>query len=160
MRSADEWFEAYGESHQNPINKAIHWVCVPVIVFATLGLLWAVPIPWRSSVFSPSIAPYANLGAVTMIAVLFGFYVRLSLSISIFMLAYTLLCLWGIIAIDASPYSLWQICAFVFVLAWIAQFVGHHIEGQKPSFLEDLQFLFVGPAWLIHFLYKKMGIPY
>jgi len=160
MRSADEWFEAYGESHKNPINKAIHWVCVPVIVFATLGLLWAVPIPWRSSIFSSDIASYANLGAVTMIAVLFGFYVRLSLSISIFMLAYTLLCLWGIITIDASSYSLWQVCAVVFVLAWIAQFVGHHIEGQKPSFLEDLQFLFVGPAWLIHFLYKKMGIPY
>ena len=45
MRTADEWFEAYGESHQNPINKAIHWVCVPVIVFATLGLLWLVPMP-------------------------------------------------------------------------------------------------------------------
>ena len=160
MRTADEWFEAYGESHQNPVNKAIHWVCVPVIVFATLGLLWLVPMPGRTALLGADLAPYANLGSLTMLAVLFGFYVRLSLAISVFMLAYTALCLWGIVAIEASAYSLWQVCTITFVLAWIAQFIGHHIEGQKPSFLEDLQFLFVGPAWLIHFIYKKVGIPY
>jgi uncharacterized membrane protein YGL010W len=160
MRSADEWFEAYGESHQNPVNKLIHWFCVPVIVFATLGLLWAVPIPGLGGVLGEDLAPFANLGALTMFAVLFGFYIRLSMTSSVFMLAYTLLCLWGIMLIDESSLSLWQVSAAIFVVAWIAQFIGHHIEGQKPSFLEDLQFLFVGPAWLIHFLYKKLGIPY
>jgi len=160
MRSADEWFDAYGESHQNPINKMIHWICVPVIVFATLGLLWAVPIPGRDTLLGPELGAYANLGSLTMIGVTFGFYLRISLSITVFMLAFTLLCLWGIIALDESALSLWQVCGAIFVIAWIGQFIGHQIEGKKPSFFEDLQFLFVGPAWLVHFVYKKLGIPY
>jgi len=48
----------------------------------------------------------------------------------------------------------------IFVIAWIGQFIGHKIEGKKPSFLEDLQFLLIGPAWLLHFIYKKLGIVY
>jgi uncharacterized membrane protein YGL010W len=48
----------------------------------------------------------------------------------------------------------------VFVLAWIVQFYGHKIEGKKPSFLKDVQFLMIGPAWLMHFIYKKIGISY
>ena len=47
-----------------------------------------------------------------------------------------------------------------FIIAWVGQFIGHKIEGQKPSFFEDLQFLLIGPAWLISFIYKKIGIKY
>jgi uncharacterized membrane protein YGL010W len=59
---------------------------------------------------------------------------------------------------DTVPYIF--VCIGIFVLAWIGQFIGHGIEGKKPSFLKDLQFLLVGPAWLLHFIYKKIGIKY
>ena len=55
--------------------------------------------------------------------------------------------------------TLW-VAAAVFVLAWIGQFIGHAIEGRKPSFLEDVKFLLVGPAWLLHFIYRRVGIAY
>jgi uncharacterized membrane protein YGL010W len=42
----------------------------------------------------------------------------------------------------------------IFVLAWIGQFIGHSIEGKKPSFLKDIQFLLIGPAWLMNFILK------
>ena len=160
MRSADAWFEAYGASHQNPINKAIHWVCVPVIVFATLGLLWAVPLPFRAALLPPEFAVFANLGSLTILGLIFGFYLRLSLTITLFMGAFTAACVRGILAIETLDTPMWLICAVIFIIAWIGQFIGHHIEGKKPSFFEDLQFLFVGPAWLVHFIYKKIGIPY
>jgi uncharacterized membrane protein YGL010W len=48
----------------------------------------------------------------------------------------------------------------VFVLAWIGQFIGHMVEGRKPSFFEDLGFLLVGPAWLLSFVYQRAGIRY
>ena len=48
----------------------------------------------------------------------------------------------------------------VFVVAWIAQFVGHKIEGRKPSFLTDLTYLLIGPAWVLAKLYRKMGWGY
>jgi uncharacterized membrane protein YGL010W len=56
--------------------------------------------------------------------------------------------------------SLALLSLIIFAVAWVFQFVGHKIEGAKPSFLEDLQFLLIGPAWLLHFIYKKLGIPY
>jgi uncharacterized membrane protein YGL010W len=55
---------------------------------------------------------------------------------------------------------LWLVSAIVFVVAWIGQFYGHKVEGKKPSFLKDIQFLLIGPAWLLHFIYRRLGIPY
>lgn len=160
MRSADAWFEAYGASHKNPTNKVIHWICVPLIVFATLGLLWAIPLPFVDALLPPEWAAFANLGSVTILGLIFGFYLRLSVTITVAMAAFTAACVQGILALERIETPMWQVCAAIFIVAWIGQFIGHHIEGQKPSFLEDLQFLFVGPAWLIHFIYKKLGIPY
>jgi len=48
----------------------------------------------------------------------------------------------------------------VFVAAWVGQFVGHRIEGRKPSFVEDVRFLLVGPAWLLGDFYRRVGIRY
>jgi uncharacterized membrane protein YGL010W len=63
--------------------------------------------------------------------------------------------------VDANaPWPLWQIAAVLFVLAWIGQFIGHKIEGKKPSFFKDLQFLLIGPAWLMSFVYRSAGLPY
>jgi uncharacterized membrane protein YGL010W len=160
MRTADEWFDAYGESHQNPTNKMIHWLCVPVIVFATLGLMWCVPLPFAEQLVGAESAHFVNLGSLVMLLLVFGFYARLSLSIAAFMLVFALLCVYGILALDASSFSLLWTCAAIFIIAWIGQFIGHHIEGKKPSFFEDLQFLFIGPAWLAHFIYKRLGLPY
>lgn len=43
----------------------------------------------------------------------------------------------------------------IFILSWIGQFYGHKIEGAKPSFLKDLEFLLIGPLWVIKKLNKK-----
>jgi len=56
--------------------------------------------------------------------------------------------------------AVWLVCAVIFVLAWIGQFIGHKIEGKKPSFFEDVKFLLIGPIWLLHFICKKIGIRY
>lgn len=140
MRSLEEWFEKYGESHQNPTNKLIHFICVPAIVFSVLGLLWAA-------------SPYATY-AVLILALLF--YLRLSFKI---MLATALMLapmVWGLSQMDSHLYP----SLAIFVVAWIFQFVGHKIEGKKPSFFEDLQFLLIGPIWVLGFLMRKLGISY
>ena len=136
MRSLEEWFE----SHQNPTNKLIHFICVPAIVFSVLGLLWAA-------------SPYATY-AVLILALLF--YLRLSFKI---MLATALMLapmVWGLSQMDSHLYP----SLAIFVVAWIFQFVGHKIEGKKPSFFEDLQFLLIGPIWVLGFLMRKLGISY
>jgi uncharacterized membrane protein YGL010W len=46
----------------------------------------------------------------------------------------------------------------IFVAAWVAQFVGHKIEGKKPSFFEDMQYLWVGPLFVLSKLLGKLGV--
>jgi len=153
MKSADTWFEEYGVSHQNPTNKLIHWICVPAIFFCSVGLLWSIP----SSYFGH---PWINWATISALFALV-FYLRLSLMIFVGMLVVSSLSLLASYYIDlAGPKVLVVSCTVVFVIAWIGQFVGHKIEGLKPSFFQDLQFLLIGPAWLLHFVYKKLGVSY
>ena len=160
MRTADEWFDAYGESHQNPTNKLIHWICVPVILFCTIGLWWCIPRLGMDQLLPGSAAPFLNWGTLLVLGSLV-FYLRLSLSLALGMGLISLGVVLGLVALESSVATpLWQVCLFVFVVAWIGQFVGHKIEGKKPSFFEDLQFLMIGPIWLLGFVYRKLGIPY
>jgi uncharacterized membrane protein YGL010W len=154
-RTADEWFAAYGVSHQHPVNKLLHWVCVPAIVLSILGLLASFGRPqWMLSL------PYFNWATLVVLAAMV-FYVRLSWPLSIGMFLCSSLALAGIHAFEAmSIFPLRTASIIVFVVAWIGQFIGHKIEGKKPSFFEDLQFLLIGPIWLLAFLYRKWGVRY
>lgn len=158
MRKIDELLSEYGESHQNSTNKAIHWVCVPSIFFSIVGLIWSIPSTFLHS--NVSVSPYANWATIILVLVL-AYYIALSLSLAIGMAAFSVLCLFlanQLASVDIAP--LWQLSLGIFVIAWIGQFYGHKVEGKKPSFLKDIQFLMIGPAWLMHFIYKKIGIPY
>ena len=159
MRSIDELLSEYGESHQNATNKGIHWLCVPLIFFSILGLIVSIPSDSIRETISPG-NPYVNWGTMVLALVLI-YYVTLSIPLSVGMLLFGVLCLMVInliVRIDIAP--LWLVCVIIFVLAWIGQFYGHKIEGKKPSFFKDIQFLLIGPAWLMHFIYKRIGIPY
>lgn len=160
MRNAQQWFDEYGVSHQNHTNKIIHWICVPSIFFSIIGLLVAIPHQFLSDLFPLNIAPFVNFGTILL---LFGsvFYLLMSFSIFIGMLLLSVLALYGNVLISQhSVWPLWQISLAIFVVAWIGQFIGHNIEGAKPSFFKDMQFLLIGPAWLLGFIYKKLGIKY
>jgi uncharacterized membrane protein YGL010W len=155
-KSADQWFAEYGESHQDHTNELIHWICVPVIFFCVLGFIWEVPVPLRWT----EAAPWFNWTLVAM-ALALVFYVRLSPPLSAGMFFLMTLCYGGLTALDAAAWRpVWQICSVLFVLAWTGQFVGHIIEGRKPSFFKDLVFLLIGPAWLLSMVYKKLGQKY
>ena len=154
-KSADQWFAEYGVSHQNRLNKLIHWVCVPLIYLVIFGLLWDIPQPnWMSAV------PLLNWATLISIPVM-AFYYRLSPSLAKGLGIFTLICLISL-AIYEQAYTtpLWITSLIGFIILWIGQFVGHHIEGAKPSFFKDLQFLLIGPAWLMGFIYRKFGIHY
>lgn len=153
--SIQQWFDLYGESHQNGTNKLIHWICVPTIFFCVIGLLASIPpqeLPYIGRI------PWAKL---VMVLVLLGFYLPRSITLTAGMALYGWFCLWLCTRIiDEAPWPLWAVSLVLFAAAWIGQFIGHRIEGKKPSFLDDLQFLLIGPAWLMGFIYRRMGIPY
>ncbi len=159
MRTIDEWISEYGESHKNSTNKMIHWICVPLIMLSLLALIEIIPFPLYTielfRIKGQSI--YLNWTTLFLIFAVI-FYIRLSLSIAIGMLLVAVSMLYSITWIKIYDPSVWKLSLVIFVLAWIGQFIGHKIEGKKPSFFEDLQFLLIGPAWLLSFIYNKLGI--
>lgn len=161
MRKIDSLLSEYAESHQKKLNIAIHYICVPLIFFSLIGLLASIPMPEALTNTLPNaIVPYAHLGTVV---ILFGllYYLRLSLVLFIGMLLFSALVLLGIHQIaQANIATLWLVMLIIFVVAWIGQFIGHNHEGKKPSFLKDLQFLMIGPAWTMSHLFDALKIKF
>ncbi len=153
LTSVDAWLDEYGESHRNPVNKAIHWVCVPLIAMSVVGILWDLPVPQAFQRISPAM----NWGMLFLMASIVYYFIlspRLALGMLLVTAGFVLCLVW----LEGFETPLWQTCAAIFVLAWIGQFIGHAVEGERPSFLKDLQFLMIGPLWLLSFVYRRLGI--
>ena len=141
-RTIDLLLAQYSASHLHPTNEVIHFICVPVIVFTLLGLVWA-------------IHPLAAI-AVTVAALCYYFTLSRPFAVGMSLMAAIMLAVLAALPQQAVlPLSL-----AVFVLAWIGQFIGHKIEGKKPSFFEDLRFLLIGPLFVLGFLYRRYKLAY
>ncbi|HTD06896.1 DUF962 domain-containing protein [Undibacterium sp.] len=141
-RAVDQLLEKYAESHKNPVNEYIHFVCVPVIMWTVLGLVWVIH----------------PLAAVAAALVSLGYYFTLSASFAVGMSLMAAAML-GILYVLPPSWVL-PVAVGAFVIAWIFQFVGHKIEGKKPSFFDDLRFLLIGPLFVLGFLYRRLKIAY
>jgi uncharacterized membrane protein YGL010W len=149
MKTYRQWMDEYGVDHKNPTNQAIHKVCVPFIMFSIIGIFWTIPrievssvlINWAFVFMAPALLFYWSLKNTPMF---------LMIVLQLFLMS--LIC-----SVIFPTGMLLQISLFVFILAWIAQFIGHKIEGRKPSFLQDISFLLIGPLWVNRFILKKIG---
>ncbi len=153
-RPVDRFLGNYAEDHRNATNQLIHWICVPVIVWTVVALLWLIPVP--AGIGRP------GLWAALALVAAMGFYLKLSRPLAFALLAFFAALLaftWWLHALIGDTMLLWSAVA-VFVLAWIAQFIGHRIEGKRPSFLTDLVYLLVGPLWLMSKLFRRVGLRY
>ncbi len=151
-RSLQEWFSLYAESHQNKINKSIHFIAVPAIYFTVLGLLWMIPVPSFLAA-----VPGLNWAVLAVIPTLL-FYRSLSMPVTVAMGLYTGLCFAILQGMTNAGWPVLEICIGMFAAMWVLQFIGHAIEGKKPSFFQDLQFLLIGPAWVLVFALRRLGI--
>ena len=141
-RNIDTLLAKYGESHRNHTNELIHFVCVPAIVFTLLGIVWWV---------HPLAAVAVSLAAL-------WYYFQLSRPFALGMLVMTLLMLALLRALP--PATVLPLSIAIFVLAWIGQLIGHKIEGKKPSFVDDLRYLLIGPLFVLSFLLRRLNIAY
>jgi uncharacterized membrane protein YGL010W len=155
MKTINQWLAEYGESHQNPTNKTVHWVCVPLIVWSIVGLFHSIKIPFFS------IGSIQGSVGIVVLMLTFIYYFMLSKPLSVGLFIFSAACIYICHLIEQSGIApLWQFSVTIFVLAWIGQFWGHKVEGKKPSFFKDLQYLMIGPAWLMSFIYQRLGINY
>ena len=151
MRTMQDWLDSYSADHRNPTNQRLHWVCVPPIVWSAIALLWTIPVPPR----------FLQPGAWAVLAMVaaFAWYWKHSHRLGIALLvAFILLALFTALLFNQlGPANLRWLALGVFVVAWIGQFIGHQFEGRRPSFLTDLSYLLVGPAWLMEKLLRRLG---
>jgi uncharacterized membrane protein YGL010W len=152
MKTAQQWFDEYAVSHQNETNQKIHYICVPAIFFSIVGMIMSIPSDFIQNTLGIANPMLGNWASIVMVFLLI-FYIRLSFTLFLRMLGF------GVLCIIANYYlgqylPLFITSLAIFVVAWIGQFYGHHIEGQKPSFIKDLQFLLIGPAWVLEKLSK------
>lgn len=141
-RSINNLMTEYHKSHVNRTNQLIHYVCVPLIFWSISALLWVIKLP-----------VVLNMATVAM-TLLMLYYLIKSFKVFATMLIFTAACLGLNYWLESLSLPLLWIAVAVFVLAWIGQFIGHHIEGKKPSFFKDLQFLLIGPAWVVFKFFK------
>ncbi len=157
---AERWFAAYADDHRHPVNQQLHVVCVPAIVWSVLAMLQSLPVPetLATSFAFIGIEQGALAALATVAAVLFWSWLSLPLGIGTAVLA--AMCFWLNASILQSFGSFVLIVAgmVVFVLAWIGQFVGHVIEGRRPSFFTDLVYLMIGPPWVLAKAYRLVGL--
>ncbi len=154
MRSVNDWFGSYSADHQNPVNRQIHWICVPAILWAVIAFLWLIPVP--ASIGRPGL--WCGLVMVGALA----FYWRLSrpLGAAMFAAFVLLALLTEFLFRRLGSNDLFWVAVAVFAVAWVGQFIGHLIEGRRPSFFTDLQYLLIGPAWLMGKLMRRVGLAY
>lgn len=154
MKSIDKWYAEYAESHQNALNQKIHFICVPLIYFSIVGLFMSIPNALLTELTGNEELILNNWALVALILPMI-FYLRLSFQVFVRMLLFSLLCIIGNYLLSEQLPLLW-ISVIIFALAWIGQFYGHHVEGKKPSFLKDLQFLLIGPAWVFEKVQRNL----
>src|SRR4051812_14154877 len=142
QRQIDTLLGIYAESHRNPSNEVIHFVCIPAIVFSFLGMIWALH----------------PLAALATVIVSLAYYFRLSIPFGLGMLLMSGGMLWILSRLPQG--QVMTVSLAVFVIAWIGQFIGHKIEGKKPSFFDDLRFLLIGPLFVLGFLYRRLNLAY
>lgn len=140
-RRVDQLLDHYGQSHLNPTNERIHYLAIPVIMFSLTGLIASIHFGLAYVFVAASLVYYARLSGVFLVS----------------MAVISMVLLAGLHALDAQG-VLFKTSAALFVGAWIFQFIGHKIEGKKPSFLEDIQYLWIGPLFVLSKLFKATGI--
>jgi uncharacterized membrane protein YGL010W len=155
MRTMHQWLDEYGASHRNATNEFLHWICVPVIALTVVGFLWSIPVPDSFAQVSRWLN-WATIG----VALWIGYYFLLSPSLGIGATLCLIAMLFIVRWMDSLPWPLWATCLAVFVVAWIGQFIGHSIEGTRPSFFKDVQFLLIGPIWLVSHVYRRLGVSF
>ena len=143
LSNINQLLDEYAVSHQNKVNKKIHYIAVPVIFWAITAMLWVVKLPIME-----------NLSIVITVLVSL-YYLSKDIKIAVQMIVISIICLVIDAGLEKQGVPLMKVALILFVVAWIFQFIGHKIEGKKPSFFKDLQFLLIGPAWIVKELFSK-----
>jgi uncharacterized membrane protein YGL010W len=153
MKLAESWLAAYSEGHTVPANKALHWVCAPVLAASIVGLLWSLPVPETFS----SASKIFNWGTLSVMAVVVYYFI-LSIRLALGILPFVICVIFGIAKLDTLEIPLWLVSSTGIGVAGLGQLVGHFIEGGNASLMRDIHYVAIAPLWMLATVYRRLGI--
>ena len=155
MSETEFWLTHYGETHRDISFAWIYWVAVLMLVIATVGMLWSLPVPYEFE----RISPILNWGSTFLMAAAIYYFI-ISMPLAIGLLPFV----FGVAAIQAwlveSPFSLARVSTGLFALSVVGLYAGQYASGGLRGVIRDIQLMMIAPAWMLSVLYRKFGIPY
>jgi len=152
---ADRWLDIYEHGHSGPVNRALHWICAPLLVCSLVGILWALPVPaaFRAS---DSVINWGTLFIMAIIVYYFIISIRLAIGSLPFIVFIALV----IARLDMLATPLWKISVLALAISALGLYTGHQLDGNRTSVLRDLLYAPIAPLWILGSLYRQLGIRY
>lgn len=159
-RELTAWLDEYALSHQNHSNILLHKICVPTIAVTLFAMLWSLPIIPKNIRNALSVGQVGLVNPSLVLVPILAFYWHLSPPMAVVMAGIFALLIVSLVLMEKNHVRIFRLALIVFVLAWIGQFIGHEIEGKKPAFFKDLQFLLIGPLWTLAHAFRFFGVDF
>lgn len=155
MQETDSWLSIYAEDHQNLSFASVYWIAVLGLVFATVGLLWSLPVPAAFGQISPAL----NWGSTFLMAATVYYFI-ISMPLAIGMLPFVFAIAAGQIWLQESPWPIARVAALLLSLSLIGIYLGRLANGGVKAVFRDIQAMMIAPVWLLSVLYRRFGIPF
>jgi len=155
MKTLEQHLSEYAKYHRDQRNIFTHYIGIPLIVFAFLSLLSRPAF----EVTAPVVGVLLRSPALFVWVIGNVFYLKLDVKLGLTMVVLT-----GVLLYIAQPLAqsatwVWlSVSIGIFVGGWILQFVGHHFEGKKPAFVDDIMGLAIGPLFVVAELGFELGL--
>ena len=149
MQTLEQQMSFYAAYHQDPRNKASHFIGVPMIIFGLfIALGWA-----RLEVGGVPLTAAMLLAAVVLV-----WYFLLDVPLALAMLAVNAVLLYLAERISTLPMAAGAVWFLVFFGGgWVIQLIGHAWEGRKPALVDNFFQIFVAPIFLAAEVFFALG---
>ncbi|KAF2069400.1 hypothetical protein CYY_009284 [Polysphondylium violaceum] len=146
---------SYGAYHNNNVNKFVHIIFVPAILYTAIIFINLLDV-------SPTLSEYflAPLNTLSQGFIPVTIGTPLAIAISLYYCALDsrvglLATIWIMSANYLAFYTnivLGDKCLFfaisLHIFSWVSQFVGHYIEGRRPALIDNLFQVFIAPFFV------------
>lgn len=155
MKNLEQHLSEYAKYHRDQRNIYTHYVGIPLIVFSVFCLLSKPAFLVNAPIFGDVVVS----PALFVWAIGNAFYINLDIKLGAVMTLITGAMVYFAQPIAQNGVGVWLAVSLgIFISGWVLQFIGHHFEGKKPAFVDDIMGLAIGPLFVLAELSFELGL--